>query len=251
LVQTIQDNFGIPINHVVQVDFGGLTGAVNALGGIWLDFPYPAKDVWSGLNVPGAGCQLLNGTQALAVARSRHYQYYQDGYWQYDGTSDFGRIQRQDAFLRSLISSAKDKYNPLTLNSFISSLPQGIVIDKQFTLNELIGLAEEFHSFSPDSLDTQTLPTLSTGYVSPWGDILFVNQPAAQQMLVSIFGNQLTNPVSPPPDTNLVPTPPPDVTTTTVPPSTAAPTTAPASTVPAQPATVTPPSFDPTPCSPK
>ena len=34
LVKTITANFGIPINHVVQVDFAGFQDAVNALGGI-------------------------------------------------------------------------------------------------------------------------------------------------------------------------------------------------------------------------
>jgi len=277
LVETIEANFGIPINHAVQVDFGGLEGAVSALGGIWLDFPYPAKDVWSGLNIPTAGCQLINGTQALAVARSRHYQYDESGYWQYDGTSDFGRIQRQGAFLRALINSAKGKYNPLTLNSFISSLPQGIVIDDQFSLNELIGLAAAFHSFSSSALVTQTLPTISNGYVSPYGDVLFVDQPAAQQMLVDTFGSQLDPPTSPPPDTDLVPTPPPVVSpspanpTVATPGSTAAVAPAPTASpvvfrttagpgspgggrgvLSAATTTVTspPPAFDPTPCTP-
>ena len=68
-MKTITDNFGIPINHVVQVDFSGFQDAVNALGGIYLDFPYPAKDTYSGLDITTAGCQLLNGAQALAVAR--------------------------------------------------------------------------------------------------------------------------------------------------------------------------------------
>ena len=112
LVKTITANFGIPINHVVQVDFSGFQDAVNALGGIYLNFPYPAKDAYSGLNITTPGCQLLNGTQALAVARARHYEYYANGYWQYDGTSDFGRIQRQDVFLRSLISGGQVEGQP-------------------------------------------------------------------------------------------------------------------------------------------
>ena len=249
LVETIEDNFGIPINHVIQVDFGGFEGAVNALGGVWMDFPYPAKDAYSGLNITTPGCQLLNGTQALAVARSRHYQYLQDGVWQYDGTSDFGRIQRQDAFLRSLISAAKSKYNPLTINAFLGSLPQGITIDDSFSLNELLGLVVDFHSFNPAALTTYTLPTESEGYVSPWGDILFVDQPAAQQMLVSIFGADLTSPTSPPPDTDLVATPPPAVTPTTTAPSSSS-TTAPAAGGTSSVASNATPSFDPTPCSP-
>ena len=82
LVQTIETNFGIPINHVVQIDFAGFRGAVDALGGIYLNFPYPAKDTYTGLNITQAGCQHVNGGYSLAVARSRHYQYFEDGYWQ-------------------------------------------------------------------------------------------------------------------------------------------------------------------------
>ena len=83
LVKTITANFGIPINHVVQVDFSGFQDSVNALGGIYLDFPYPAKDSYSGLDITTPGCQLLSGAQALAVARARHYEYYTNGYWHY------------------------------------------------------------------------------------------------------------------------------------------------------------------------
>ena len=152
LVKTITANFGIQINHVVQVDFAGFQDAVNALGGIYLDFPYPAKDSYSGLNITTPGCQLLNGAQALAVARARHYEYYAHGYWQFDGTSDFGRIERQDVFIRSLITSAKSKVNPLTVNAFIGSIHEGVTIDDGFGINELIGLALDYRSFDPAAL---------------------------------------------------------------------------------------------------
>ena len=136
LVQTIEANFGIPINHVMQVDFGGLEGRGQrcSVGSTSTSRTRP-RTRYSGLDITTPGCQLLNGTQALAVARSRHYEYYEDGYWQYDGTSDFGRIQRQDAFLRALIDQAKTKYNPLTINALIGSIPQGIVIDDQLSLS--------------------------------------------------------------------------------------------------------------------
>ena len=75
LVKTITANFGIPINHVVVIDFSGFQDAVTAVGGVYLDFNYPAKDAYSGLDITTPGCQLLTGAQALAVARSRHYEY--------------------------------------------------------------------------------------------------------------------------------------------------------------------------------
>ncbi len=246
LVKTITANFGIPINHVVQVDFSGFQDAVNALGGIYLDFPYPAKDAYSGLNITTPGCQLLNGSQALAVARARHYEYYANGYWQYDGTSDFGRIQRQDVFLKSLITAAKSKVSPLTVNAFIGSVHEGVTIDDGFGFNELIGLALTYHSFDPTNLQAQTLPTEAANGFGDLGDVLTVQQPEAQQMLVNLFGSDLTTPTNPPPDANGVPNPPPPVTPTTVAPASPS-TPSSGSTAPPTPA---PPSFNPTPCTP-
>jgi LCP family protein required for cell wall assembly len=248
LVKTITANFGIVINHVVQVDFSGFQDAVNALGGIYLDFPYPAKDSYSGLNITTPGCQLLNGFQALAVARARHYEYYANGYWQYDGTSDFGRIQRQDVFLRALIASAKSKVDPLTVNAFIGSVHEGVTIDDGFGFNQLIGLALDYHSFDPANLQAQTLPTVATNGFGNLGDVLTIDQPAAQQMLVNIFGSDLINPTNPPPGANGYPVPPPTVTPTTAPPTTA-PSRSTATTAPATTTTTAPP-FNPTPCTP-
>ncbi len=248
LVKTITANFGIPINHVVQVDFSGFQDAVNALGGIYLDFPYPAKDAYSGLDITTTGCQLLNGAQGLAVARARHYEYYADGYWQYDGTSDFGRIQRQDVFIKALMSAAKSKINPLTVNAFIGSIHEGIQIDDGLSFNELIGLALAYHSYDPANLQAQTLPTVAANGFGDLGDVLTVDQPAAQQMLVNIFGSSLVTPTNAPPDAAGNPNPPPPVTPTTAAaaPASASTPAAPASTAP----TTAPPSFDPTTCSP-
>jgi LCP family protein required for cell wall assembly len=253
LVKTITANFGIPINHVVQVDFGGFQDAVNALGGIYMDFPYPAKDAYSGLNITTPGCQLLNGTQALAVARSRHYYYYENGYWQYDGTSDFGRIQRQDAFIKSMMAAAKSKVNPLTINAFVGSIHEGLTIDDGFGLNSLIGLALDFRSYDPSNLGGLTLPTEASSAFPSLGDVLTVNQPAAQQMLQSVFGSSLQTPTNPPPNVYGVPTPPPPVTTTTSPSASSATagTSAGSSAATTTPTTAAPPpSFDPVPCTP-
>ena len=227
LVQTIEANFGIPIEHVVQINFDGLEGAVDAIG------------------VTQTGCQLLNGGYALALARSRHYQYFEDGYWQYDGTSDFGRIQRQNAFLKSLINQAETKYDPLTLNAFIGSVVQGLTIDSTFTVNDLVTLAREFHTFSSDALATATLPTYSeySSTFADLGDVLYVQQPQAQQVITQFLGGLPETATTPPPDPYGAPA----TTTTTVPPSSTAGSTPPTS---AESSTTTSieTDFDPTPC---
>ena len=249
LVQTIEANFGIPIEHVVQLNFIGFRGAVDAIGGVNLDFPFPAKDAYTGLDITTPGCQHLNGGYSLAVARSRHYQYYENGYWQYDGTSDFGRIQRQNAFLKALINQAEKQYNPLTLNAFIGSVVQGVTIDSTFSIKDLVSLSQQFRSFASASLATATLPTYSSnssefGYL---GSILYVQQPQADQVISQFLGAPAPVPLTPPPGpygTAATTT-----TTSTVPPTTySTGGSTPATTAPAVTTTTIPTNFDPTPC---
>ncbi len=261
LAQTITANLGIPIQHVVVVSFAGLMNSVDAIGGIYLDFRYPAKDEYSGLNIKTTGCQLVTRFQALAVARSRHYEWYQNGVWNYDGTSDFGRIIRQDAFMRAMINRVRGLYNPLTINAFLSKVPQGITLDDNFTLSDLIEIAVKFHGMNPNAMLTYTLPTIS-GTNASVGDVLYVDQPAAQQMLVDLYGNTLLTPTNPPPNAELQTPMPPTVaattstttTTTTITPKKSGKskgtttTTLPSNQVPGSTQAIPP--YDPVPCSP-
>jgi LCP family protein required for cell wall assembly len=194
LVQTIQKTFGIPINYVVQVGFAGVMNIAEALGGVYLNFPYPSRDAWSGLTITHPGCQLVSGFQALAVARSRHFEYFYQGAWHGDGLSDISRIQRQDQFIRGMVTQAKKQYNPVVLASALSKIPEGLVIDSRLSLGQLIGMAMKFHGVSGPKFQTYTLPFVRAGNVPYVGDSLVEQEPQAQELLVSIFGSQLTTP---------------------------------------------------------
>ncbi len=214
LTKTISADFGIPIAHTIVVSFAGIINAADALGGVKMDFPYPAKDALSGLNIPHAGCQNITNFQALALVRSRHYQWYQNGVWNTDVTSDYGRIYRQNEFIKAMISKAKGLYNPLTINNFLSKLPSGIALDSNFSFSELVGLVIKFHNLDPTNLLTYTLPT-APGSFGNLGSILFVQEPAMQQTLEKIFGSQLLKPTNPPPVDSAGDTPTWNPTTTT------------------------------------
>jgi anionic cell wall polymer biosynthesis LytR-Cps2A-Psr (LCP) family protein len=279
LAQTITANFGIPINQTIVVSFAGLINMADAIGGVYLDFHFPSWDPYSGLRILHPGCQLVTGFQALALTRSRHFYYnidhatkfppvidgstesganaLYDAGWMYDPTSDFGRIIRQDAFLRAMITRAKKLYNPLTLNTFLSKLPQGVILDQNFSLHELVGLAVRFHGINPNAVQTWTLPTYAATNAD-LGDVLYVQEPETQQMLVNIFGVKgLDLPTNPPPNeagqTPLPPTVTPSTTTTTTAGATtttkAKKSTAPVTTT-TNPTLTDVPNYDPVPCSP-
>ncbi len=105
--------------------------------------------------------------------------------------------------------------NPLTVNAFIGSVHEGVTIDDTFGFNQLIGLALTYRSFDPTNLQGQTLPTEAANGFGDLGDVLTVQQPEAQQMLVNIFGSDLVSPTNPPPDAAGDPNPPPTITPTT------------------------------------
>ena len=96
-----------------------------------MDFPTPVKDQYTGLDVTTTGCQVVNGTTALQLVRSRHLYYMNsNGYWEYDGLSDFSRIQRQDAFFRAVLAKVNASItSPLTINSFIGAAVGNLTID--------------------------------------------------------------------------------------------------------------------------
>jgi LCP family protein required for cell wall assembly len=203
LVSTIENTFGIPISHFVVVDFGGLINAVQSVGGISMRFNYPVRDNDngnnnSGLDITTTGCITLSGSQTLALARSRYFEYDDPtaGGWTFDPTSDIGRIQRQDEIIEALITKVESTYNPLTLKSFLDAVVHDIAIDQNLGLGELYNLASSYHAFSPSRLKTYTLPTTSA-QTGGGADIQVVEEPQAQQMLTAFMGtppNAITTP---------------------------------------------------------
>ena len=208
LVETIEKVLHIPINHYMSVGFQGFTGMVNALGGVTMDFPTEVKDAYTGLNITTPGCQVVNGTVALQLVRSRHLEYKNsNGYWEYDGLSDFSRIQRQDAFFRAVLAKVNTSlHNPFAINGFISAAVGNLTIDDTLSKSDLFHLATEFQGLPTSHLVTETLPT--TSYVTDGGaDVLLAAQPYADKMITAFNQIGLPKPKPKPTTTKHDPTP--------------------------------------------
>jgi LCP family protein required for cell wall assembly len=187
LIATITENFGIPINHYVEIDFLGFQELVEAVDGVPIYLDKPLRDSQTGLYQPRAGCVTLDPDQALAYARSRHLEYLEDDLWQTDGTGDLGRIARQQDFIRRAIQRAIDKgvRNPITLNSLVNAGVESVAIDDGLTVDDLIDLGRRFRSFDPDQLHTMALD-ISFDFV---GDVsvLYLQDTEANEARLNIF----------------------------------------------------------------
>jgi LCP family protein required for cell wall assembly len=206
LVQTVQEDLGIPVNHFVELNFDSFQGVVNALGGISMYFPVPVKDSYSGLDITTSGCHFLNGTEALQVVRARHMYYETGAGWQYDGLGDLSRIQRDHEFLRVLASAVSKRgvANPFTDNALIGSVAPQLQVDSAMGIGDILGLVLAFHGTDPQAVPQTTLPVVvdATSYMykgADYGSVVLPSQPDDQQVIDQFLG------VSSPPGSSVSP----------------------------------------------
>lgn len=164
LVEAVTDSFGIPVDRYIEIDFASFGGLVDAFGGIEIDFPNPALDRASGLNVPEAGRVQLDGDQALAYVRSRSYTEIIDGQEQpQGGLPDVNRTLRQQTFLREIMKKASSKRNPLTLMSAADKMSGGLRIDDDMTLIDAMRFAWRMGRLNPETVILPVVPRTTSG----------------------------------------------------------------------------------------
>lgn len=191
LVQTIETDLGIPINHYVEVNFDSFRDVTSAVGGVHFWFPTPARDYLSDLVIPQAGCVLLTGNEALGFVRSRHYQYYSGGAWHDEAASDLARIQRQQAFIKRLVNKAQGQFtNPLALNDIVSGITKNLTLDSGFSEGLILSLARTFRGVSSTAIPSATLPTSPTT-TNGGAQVLTLQEPDAGRDIAAF--NQLGN----------------------------------------------------------
>lgn len=167
VVASIGEDFGIPIQHAVSLNFDQFANIVDALGGINMSFPMSVFDAESGLNVRAATCVHLNGTEALQVVRARHLQYDAPGttstnaeYWPQETLSDLARIRRDHEFLRVLASAVAKQGlgDPITDLNLINSVKADVTFDQSWAVSDMANLVLDFHAVNVNAVPQLTLP---------------------------------------------------------------------------------------------
>ena len=186
-VQTVRENTGIPIHHYVEIDFYGFAGLVEALGGVTLDFPFPARDLKSGFAV-AAGPQRLSGAMALGYARSRSYQELQNGQWVSVDANDIGRTRRQQQLILAIIAEAKHPSTIAEAGTLIETLGSFVTVDAALDQDSLIDLVWSMRSLNPVEIESVTLPTVTRNIDGSFYEL--PDEPAAGAVLNALLTGQ-------------------------------------------------------------
>ncbi len=156
LAATVTQSLGIPINHYVEIDFAGFQRLVDQMGGVEICTYVAAQDTHSGLRL-NPGCTNLNGSMALAYARSRHYEEWIDGDWREAPGADLGRIARQQLFIRTAVKKLLQQMenDPFSVGELVGTAARAVKVDQGL---DPVKAAGALRQAAEVGLGTYTLP---------------------------------------------------------------------------------------------
>jgi LCP family protein required for cell wall assembly len=195
VVDTLQQNFNIDIHHYLEVDFQSFKGIVDAMGGVPVYIDAPSRDEHSGFEfIPfnfKKGCYTLDGSTALNYVRSRDLEQYIDGRWQTDPRGDFGRIDRQQQFMKRLATEAfrRSVNSPSTALDIADETIPKLKADEALNSDDVKKLITSFRRVDPNdpnSLEMVTFPTAPGASNSRLGSTLQAKEPDADAVLARL-----------------------------------------------------------------
>jgi LCP family protein required for cell wall assembly len=152
LTQTIEYNTGLHVDHYMEVGMTGIVELTDAVGGVEVCFEEAIVDEYSGLDVE-AGCQVLDGRDALAWVRMRYA----------DPTGDLGRMQRQQEWVRLTVDevlSWQTLVNPFRQWGIVTAATDAVAVDEDSGVLSVGRLGLGMARVASGSAEIATVPTL-------------------------------------------------------------------------------------------
>ncbi|MFE2040098.1 LCP family protein [Streptomyces sp. NPDC059477] len=153
-VKTVESFTGVRMDHYLEIDFAGFAALIDAVGGVTVTVDQDIEDEQSHLSLE-AGTHLLDGEQALGLARTRY---------SLPGGSDLARIELQQRLVKALLTQIADTSlltDPAKLYDVATTVTGSLTTDTGLdSLGELVGLGESLRALSPDAVETLTLPVV-------------------------------------------------------------------------------------------
>ena len=156
LIQTIENNTGLRIDHYVEVGFGGFASVIDSVGGITMCLPKAMKDKDAHIDLP-AGCQELDGVNALGYVRSRKA----------DGKNDFGRTERQRQMVGAVAKKAASPstfLNPVRYFNVATKGVDALTVDQDMSLFDFVRFARGMQAISGSGGVALSVPTSDDNY---------------------------------------------------------------------------------------
>lgn len=181
LVETVERNTGLHIDHYMEVGFKGIRDITNAIGGVNMCVAADVTDKNSGLNLL-AGCQELDGKNALAYVRMRYA----------DPKGDLGRVERQQQYLSSVMKKVATPpvlLNPMSMWRLVDAGTQSVNVGEGDSVADLGALARAMRGLSNGSGTLITVPVSDPDATTAAGSSVLWDEAAARELFISLGAN--------------------------------------------------------------
>ncbi len=161
LTETIEKATGLRIDGYVEIGFGGFAQLVDSVGGVRMCLKAPIKDEKAHIDLP-AGCQTLDGKNALGYVRMRYS----------DPEGDLGRVKRQRQFLSALMGKVATPTTvllPWRLHSAGTSAASAVAVGKDDSMTETASAFLGLRTISQGKGHSVTVPVADAGLQTPAG----------------------------------------------------------------------------------
>jgi LCP family protein required for cell wall assembly len=183
LIETLEGETGLRIDHYIEINFLGFKNIIDALGGIDVCVKKDIDDSKSNLQL-SAGLQTLDGIQALKYVRTRHF----------DGLGDIGRMKRQQEFMSAVLRKATSTgtlLNPIKLVNFFNAAIKTVTTDNEFDKNDLLTLGKQLKNLSADKVRTLTVPlSTANGRAAGVGSVVIWDKVLAPDLFNRLLNDQ-------------------------------------------------------------
>jgi LCP family protein required for cell wall assembly len=178
MVKTVEQLTNLRIDHLAMIDWAGFKDLTTALGGVRVYIPKTFYDTsqkrqWT------KGWHVLEGKDALQYVRTRYNLPSNNG--------DFGRINRQQNFLRQVFHqtlSSGTLTNPVKLTGVLQAITSNLTVDEGFTSSDIRSLALQLRNLRSGDVTFMTAPLARNPYgTSPDGEsIVLLNKRRCAQL---------------------------------------------------------------------
>jgi len=182
LVETIEQVTGIRVDGYVEIGFGGFASVVDSLGGVDMCLPKAMKDSYANINLK-AGCQTLNGPNALGYVRARYS----------DPLGDLGRVKRQREFLGAVLHKAMQPSTvlvPWRYSAFANAAGAGLLVDQETSMRDVVRVLQALRGVSNGDGVSLTVPLSSTNLQTHVGSAVKWDSAKALELFKAIKEDQ-------------------------------------------------------------
>jgi LCP family protein required for cell wall assembly len=143
--RTVESLLGVPIHHYVYTNFAGFINIVDVLGGVSINVERRMvyQDIYYPIRLQ-PGVQRLTGELALGYVRFRG-----------DSQGDFGRMQRQQEFLKAIAKEVLQVRTVLRLPQLLEQVARYLRTD--MTIPQLLSFSRTATGMNMDEVVTVTL----------------------------------------------------------------------------------------------